>query len=45
MGLGKWGVNPNFQFATEERSISHNVKNTYWPFRDIAELEELCLIN
>jgi hypothetical protein len=20
MGLGKWGINPNFQFATEERS-------------------------
>jgi len=34
MGLGKWGIHPIFQFATEKR----------WPFRDIAELGCVCLI-
>ena len=33
MGLGKWAINPNFQFAMEERL----------PFRDIAELAKKCL--
>jgi hypothetical protein len=35
MGLGKWGIHPIFQIATEEAC----------PFRDIAELEEWCLIS
>jgi len=35
MQLGKQGINPIFQIATEERC----------PFRDIAELSEWCLIN
>ena len=35
MGLGKKGINPIFQVATEE----------LWPVRDIAELGEWCLIN
>jgi len=32
------------QNAMKKRSISHIVKTTYWPIRDIAELTKRCLI-
>jgi len=35
MGLEKFGINPTFQAASDE----------HWNFRDIAELEGVCLIN
>jgi len=38
------GAVQRLENATKKRSIRISAKTTYWPFWDIAELGEVCLI-